>query len=163
VTQCIRCKTKNIISVDEKKNLFEFQSRGNKMVVKRRNAKSTFFCLECLEEFEASIPKPKNEKVILDCLFVHIDFADWEFKETFRSEKGKGVIWLEVYNGKSQTYLCKVWGSKLINLIDEREFQEGSVWTGELRFERNQKDGKKDQSVCFINFNESSVNIRDEE
>jgi hypothetical protein len=160
--QCKICsKNQNIFPVDEKLNFFSFQDRGDKVIVKRLNPKANFFCGNCFNEFEATIPKSK-EKKILECLYIDVDFSEWDFDIKFKSEKGKGVLWLEIYNGKSTTYLCKVWGKELMDKIEDNDFDGKYIWTGELRFEKNQKDGKEGQSFCSINFNSNTVNMREE-
>jgi transcription elongation factor Elf1 len=150
----------SVFPVDEKLNFFSYQKRGDTMIVKRTNPKNNFYCGICNEEFQVLIPRTK-QKVILDCLYVEVDFSSWDYKIKYTSEKGKGVIWLELYNGKSTTYMAKVWGKTLMSIIEDNDFDGKYLWTGELRIEKNLKDGKEGQTFCSINFNESTVNMRE--
>jgi hypothetical protein len=158
--ECRKCGFDHaVFPVNEKQNFFEFESRGDKIIVLRKNEKSNFYCGVCDLEFEVYLPKPKV-KPILDCLYTDIDFADWKYEIKLKSEKGKGVLWLQVYNGKSNTYFCKVWGKELMDKIENNDFSEGTIWTGEIRMEMNLKDGKKGQAFSCVNFNIDTVNMR---
>jgi hypothetical protein len=158
--ECRKCGFDHaVFPVNEKQNFFEFENRGDKMIVKRKNEKNNFYCGVCNEEFEVYLPKPKI-KPILECLYVNVDFSDWEYEIRLESENGKGVVWFVLYNGNSNSYFCKAWGKDLMRKIQEKDFSEGTLWTGEIRMEMNLKDGKKGQYFSCINFNSDTVNMR---
>lgn len=155
--KCINCKIENSLveQTDTDKNFFEYQFRGDRFVVNKKNTKNNFFCFNCNTEFKARAEGTK----IKDVLMVPVDFSEWTI---IFDKEIKGGAWFTIFKDKGTSYFCKVWGAELTKKIKEQDFYDGQIWDAELRAEFNQKEGQKGSVFYSLNFNKNTVNEREE-
>lgn len=161
--KCPKCmKSQFVLDYDGKTNYFEYEYLGQQRLTKRISKDVDFFCYVCDHQFKMKKGWKKGQ--VLDALTVDVDFSEYEYNIKYVSKKQgrKPVAWIEIFNGNSNTYFCKVWGLDLVERIEENDFSKGSVWTAEIRLESNKKDSSKGTSFMALHFNWDSVNMRDD-